>query len=212
MDTVTTSDTVINEPVSTDDTMPATETVAPQPINEEFGHLLGHNDDHPGPPFFDATLNFLDDQHRKVSAEAGRLRTKKYKLEDEIRLKDDEQNTVATLLIEEFRERQPRNPETGELVDPPFAEHKDDAPEPDDAISLGDTVLYRTPMGQTVKAWVVAITPNDEASDEPFLDLTFTDPTLDEEVTVRGIEAGVGMFAGAPHTWTRPESDVSEES
>lgn len=73
-------------------------------------------------------------------------------------------------------------------------------------IKVGDTVLYKTPMQQTVEARVVGITVNDESPDEPFLDLTLMDPTFNQEFTVREIEAGTGMFAGSPHTWTRKEA------
>lgn len=73
-------------------------------------------------------------------------------------------------------------------------------------IKINDTVLYKTPMMRVVKAKVVGITVNDENPDEPFLDLAFTDPTFNQEITVHEIEAGTGMFSGSPHTWTRPEA------
>lgn len=73
-------------------------------------------------------------------------------------------------------------------------------------VKIGDTVLYRTPMLQVVEAKVVGVTANDETPHEPFLDLTLTDPTFNEEFTVHEIEAGTGMLAGSPHTWTHKDS------
>lgn len=72
-------------------------------------------------------------------------------------------------------------------------------------IKVGDTVLYRTPMLRTVQAKVVGITANDENPEEPFLDLTFTDPTFNQELTVHEIGSGTGMFEGSPHTWSPAE-------
>ena len=69
-------------------------------------------------------------------------------------------------------------------------------------IKIGDKVMYRTPMLQVVEAEVVGVTENDDNPDEPYLDLTLMDPTFNQEFTVHEIEAGTGMFAGSPHTWT----------
>lgn len=96
------------------------DTVRSIALNDDFGAMLATGSDRPGPPFWDRTLNFLHGQYQKTNSEIGALTQKKDKIEDQIEAKEDELATVQALLIEEFRQRRPTNPETGELIDPPF--------------------------------------------------------------------------------------------
>lgn len=75
----------------------------------------------PGAPFWDETLNFLQTQYSKASAETGKLETKKYKLLEEIATKEREMAEIRELILHEWRERQPVNLETGEPISEPFS-------------------------------------------------------------------------------------------
>jgi hypothetical protein len=79
-------------------------------------------DAQPGPPFYDDTLNYLQSQFDKVNSERGTTINKKFKLEDQIIALEKELETVRTLLVEEYRQRRPFNPETGEAIQAPFGE------------------------------------------------------------------------------------------
>lgn len=74
----------------------------------------------PGPPFFDDTLNYLQSQYNKVTSDIGAATQKRFKLEDQIEAMEQERATVQALLIEEYRNRRPRDPETGEAIPAPF--------------------------------------------------------------------------------------------
>ena len=76
----------------------------------------------PGPPFFDDTLNYLQSQFDKVNSERGTTINKKFKLEDQIIALEKELETVRGLLVEEYRQRRPFNPETGEAIQAPFGD------------------------------------------------------------------------------------------
>lgn len=74
----------------------------------------------PGAPFFDEVLNYLQSNYTRASAEHGKLLTKKYKLEDEIATRDREMETIRDLILHEWRERQPIDPNTDDVVPEPF--------------------------------------------------------------------------------------------
>lgn len=88
----------------------------------------GTEETQPGPPFFDDTLNYLQSQYNKVTSDVGAATKKRFKLDDQIETMEQERATVQALLIEEYRKRHPRDPETGEAVPAPFGATEEERP------------------------------------------------------------------------------------
>lgn len=91
-----------------------------QPINEAFGTLLETASTAPGGPFFDRTLNFLQAKYDQANTRVGNLTDKSFKIADELQVAERELAEIRTLLLEEWRQRKPADPRTGEIVRAPF--------------------------------------------------------------------------------------------
>ena len=91
-------------------------------INSDFSTILATENDQPGPPFFDATMNFLNRQYVRADMDIDKMSQQKEKLNEKIADKTIERDTARELLVNEWRERRPANPQTGEVVMAPFGE------------------------------------------------------------------------------------------
>lgn len=90
------------------------------PINEAFGTLLETPAREPGPPFFDPTMNFLQAKFDQANTRVGTLTDKSFKIADELQVAERELAEIRTLLLEEWRQRKPADPRTGQVVRAPF--------------------------------------------------------------------------------------------
>lgn len=97
------------------------DTLTAQPLNGEFEAAM-QPDDSPKGPYFDETLNYLDAQFTRTESELGATVKRIRKLVADAEQLEREKAHVQKLLMEEWRERRPYNPETGEVIDAPFAE------------------------------------------------------------------------------------------